>query len=117
MPLKIYHGATSTQRFKSGLDFSEITKMKPEKKLRVILPKRSGRSGGKITVRHQAGRHKRFLRFIDFKRDKHNVAGSVAAIEYDPNRTVNIALINYTDGEKRYILSHEGLKIGDGRLG
>lgn len=90
--------------------------MKPSrnKKLSSILPKKSGRdSRGQVAVRHQGGRQKRFLRKIDWKRNKFDLAGRVAAIEYDPNRTANIALIVYPDGERRYILAPEGLKIGD----
>ncbi len=84
------------------------------KKLSRILPKKSGRdSRGRVAVRHQGGRQKRFLRKIDWKRNKFDLAGRVAAIEYDPNRTANIALIVYPDGEKRYILAPDGLKIGD----
>ncbi len=81
-------------------------------KLKKLLPKRSGRSGGKVTVRHQGGRHKRFLRVIDFKRDKRDVRGRVIAIEYDPNRNTRIGLIVYEDGEKRYIIAPEGLEAG-----
>ncbi len=113
MPLRVVKPVTPAQRFKSFLDFSVITKIKPEKRLRQILPKKSGRSHGQITVRHQAGRHKRFLRLIDFKRDKWDIPAKVAAIEYDPNRTVNIALLHYVDGEKRYILAPADLKVGD----
>lgn len=82
------------------------------RKLKVILPKRSGRSGGTITVRHQGGRQKRFLREIDFKRDKKEVWGVVETVEFDPNRNVNIAKILYQDGDRRYILVPEGLKLG-----
>jgi large subunit ribosomal protein L2 len=82
------------------------------KRLRTILPKKSGRSKGTITVRHRGGRKKRFLREIDFKRDKRDIWGKVQAIEYDPNRNANIALIVYVDGEKRYILAPLGLKLG-----
>lgn len=83
-------------------------------KLKFIKKKNSGRnSSGKVTVRHQGGQHKRFLRVIDFKRDKFNIEGKVVAIEYDPNRTCNIALIYYNDGDKRYILAPEGLKLDD----
>lgn len=82
------------------------------KKLKTILPKNSGRSRGRVTVRHQGGRHKRFLRLIDFKRDKYDIVGRVDAIEYDPNRNAPIALVVYPDGEKRYILSPDGLKVG-----
>lgn len=84
------------------------------KKLRIILKKHSGRNNqGKITVRHQGGRQKRYYRIIDFKRDKRDIEGKIITIEYDPNRTANIALVEYTDGEKRYILAPEGLKVGD----
>lgn len=84
------------------------------KKLRVILKKHSGRNNqGKITIRHRGGRQKRFYRVVDFKRDKREMEAKVVNIEYDPNRTANIALIEYSDGEKRYILSPEGLKVGD----
>lgn len=91
-----------------------FTKKIAEKSLTRILPKQSGRNNsGKITVRHQGGRLKRYLREIDFFRDKHAIFGTVSAIEYDPNRTAYIALVNYDDGEKRYILLPEGLKVGD----
>ena len=91
-----------------------ITRKTSEKGLTVILGKHSGRNNqGIVTVRHQGGRQKRFLRLIDFKRDKIDIAAKVASIEYDPNRTANIALLNYIDGEKRYILHPEGLKVGD----
>lgn len=83
-------------------------------RLRVILPKQSGRDNkGQVSVRHQGGRHKRFLRMIDFKRDKRNIEGQVAAVEYDPNRSADIALVHYPDGDKRYILAPVGLSIGD----
>src|SRR3989338_1301862 len=86
----------------------------PEKKLIVILKKHSGRdSSGTISVRHQGGRHKRYFRLIDFKREKQGVKASVLAIEYDPNRTANIAFLSYSDGDKRYILAPLGLKVGD----
>lgn len=89
-------------------------KQKRIKKLTVLLPKNSGRNAeGKVTVRHQGGRQKRFLRLIDWKRNKFDVQGRVISIEYDPNRTADIALIQYTDGERRYILAPVGLKIGD----
>jgi large subunit ribosomal protein L2 len=84
------------------------------RKLKKILAKKSGRnSSGKVTIRHQGGRHKRYLREIDFKRDKREIPAKVVAIEYDPNRGTNIALLFYVDGEKRYILAPEGLKVGD----
>ena len=95
-------------------DFSEITRTKPEKSLIVPLKKRAGRSNqGRITVRHRGGGAKRMLRIIDFKRDKFGVPGKVASIEYDPNRSARIALINYLDGEKRYIIAPVGLRVGD----
>jgi len=98
----------------SGSTFEEITKDKPEKSLLMPLKKRAGRNNqGRITVRHRGGGAKRRLRIIDFKRDKIGVPGRVAAIEYDPNRTANIALIYYVDGDKRYILAPLGLNVGD----
>jgi large subunit ribosomal protein L2 len=112
--LKIYRPTSPGQRGKVGADFSEITKKEPEKSLLLPLKKRAGRSNqGKITVRHRGGGAKRKLRIIDFKRDKVGIPGKVASIEYDPNRSANIALINYVDGEKRYILAPLGLKVGD----
>ncbi|MBP1933028.1 large subunit ribosomal protein L2 [Ammoniphilus resinae] len=94
--------------------FEEITTDQPEKSLLAPLNKKAGRNNqGKITVRHQAGGHKRQYRIIDFKRTKDGIPGRVATIEYDPNRTANIALINYADGEKRYIIAPQGLKVGD----
>lgn len=98
----------------SGYTFDEITKDKPEKSLLVSKKKQAGRNfRGKITVRHRGGGAKRKLRIIDFKRDKINIPGRVAAIEYDPNRSARIALIFYADGEKRYILAPLGLNVGD----
>jgi len=98
----------------SGSTFEEITKGKPEKSLLSPLKKRAGRNmQGKITVRHRGGGAKRRLRLLDFKRDKFGVPGKVAAIEYDPNRSANIALIYYADGEKRYILAPSELSVGD----
>ena len=94
--------------------FEEITKKEPEKSLLVNLNRSGGRnSQGRITIRHRGGGAKRKYRIIDFKRDKDGIPGRVAAIEYDPNRTANIALINYVDGEKRYILAPHNLKVGD----
>ena len=93
---------------------SVFTKTHPEKRLTTLLPKHSGRdNSGQVSVRHQGGRKKRFLRTIDFKRDKKNVAGRVFAIEYDPNRSANIALLVYADGGKHYILAPEGLNVND----
>jgi len=98
----------------SGYAFDEITKEKPEKSFLLPLKKQAGRNNrGKITVRHRGGGAKRRLRIIDFKRDKLDIPGRVAAIEYDPNRSARIALIYYVDGEKRYILAPVGLKVGD----
>ncbi len=104
-----------SQRFTTGIDYKSIvTAVKPEKSLVKILPKTSGRDNfGHISSRHIGGRHKRYYRTVDFKRDKFDIEGQVLTIEYDPNRTANIALIQYLDGEKRYILHPEGLKVGD----
>jgi large subunit ribosomal protein L2 len=94
--------------------FEEITTSTPEKSLLAPLPKKAGRNNqGKITTRHQGGGHKRKYRIIDFKRNKDGIPGRVATIEYDPNRSANIALINYADGEKRYIIAPKGLKVDD----
>lgn len=111
MALIQYSEKTKTRRFASHLERPK--RAKKTKSLIHLLPKRSGRSGGQITVRHQGGRHKRYYRDIDFKRDKKGVEGKVTAFEYDPNRNVNIALISYTDGDKRYILAPQTLKVGD----
>lgn len=97
----------------TGLTFEEITRKKPEKSLTVPVRKTGGRNNtGRLTVRHRGGGAKRRYRIIDFKRDKPGIPGKVASIEYDPNRTANIALIHYADGEKRYILAPVGLKVG-----
>lgn len=114
MGLKIYRPTSPGRRGMSGSTFEEITKSKPEKSLLLSLKRGSGRNNqGRITVRHRGKGAKRRLRIIDFKRDKIGVPGRVAAIEYDPNRSANIALIYYADGEKRYILAPLGLKVGD----
>jgi large subunit ribosomal protein L2 len=114
LALKAYHPTSPGRRGMVGADFSEITKDKPEKSLLLPLKKKAGRSNqGRITVRHRGGGAKRRLRIIDFRRDKFGIPGKVASIEYDPNRTSNIALIHYVDGEKRYILCPLGLKVGD----
>jgi large subunit ribosomal protein L2 len=98
----------------TGSDFAEITTTKPEKSLVVSLKKKAGRNNqGKITVRHQGGGSRRKYRIIDFKRRKDGISATVVSIEYDPNRTANIALINYADGEKAYILAPNGLTVGD----
>jgi large subunit ribosomal protein L2 len=113
MGIKTYNPYTPSRRNMTGLDFSDITKSTPEKSLCVAIPKNAGRNNqGKITVRHQGGGSKKKYRIIDFKRLKDDVPATVAAIEYDPNRTANIALLNYADGEKRYILAPVGLTVG-----
>ncbi len=113
MAIRNYKPTTPGRRKMSTLINDEITKSTPEKSLVVTKGKNSGRNNqGKITVRHQGGGAKRKYRIIDFKRNKLNVPGSVASIEYDPNRTANIALINYADGEKRYIIAPKGLVVG-----
>jgi len=112
MALISYKEKTQTRRFASKLVRAGKNDDAP-RFLRTILPKKSGRSHGQITVRHQGGRHKRYYRIIDFKRAKFGVMGEVVALEYDPNRTVDIALIKYTDGEYGYILSPKGFKLGD----
>lgn len=114
MPIRKLKPMTNGTREMSRLVNDEITTNKPEKSLLVSLNKNGGRNNlGRITVRHQGGGAKRKYRVIDFKRDKRDIEGSVASIEYDPNRTANIALINYKDGEKRYIIAPKGLKVGD----
>lgn len=113
MALKNYKPNTPGTRHMTTLDYSELSKNKPEKSLLTTLNKKSGRNNqGKITVRHHGGGNKRKYRIIDFKRNKDAIPGKVATIEYDPNRTANIALINYADGEKRYIIAPSGLKVG-----
>ncbi len=113
MGIKTYNPYTPSRRQMTGSDFSEITKTAPEKSLVVSLSKNSGRNNqGKITVRHRGGRNRRKYRLVDFKRKKDGIAAKVIGIEYDPNRTANIALICYADGEKAYILAPAGLKVG-----
>ena len=113
MGIKTYNPYTPSRRHMTGLDFSEITKKNPEKSLTVSLKKNAGRNNqGKITVRHRGGGTRRKYRIIDFKRYKDGVPGTVVGIEYDPNRSANIALISYADGEKTYILAPEGLTDG-----
>ncbi|MBM2826095.1 MAG: ribosomal protein [Dehalococcoidia bacterium] len=114
MPLRSFKPTSPGVRGMSVPTFEEITKTTPEKSLLVTLKKNAGRNfRGKITVRHRGGGHKRKLRIIDFKRDKTDIPGVVHSIEYDPNRSARISLINYVDGEKRYILWPSGLKVGD----
>ena len=108
-----YKPTTNGRRNMTSLDYAEITTDKPEKSLLAPVKRKGGRNNqGKITVRHHGGGHKRQYRIIDFKRNKDGIPGRVATIEYDPNRTANIALINYADGEKRYILAPKGLEVG-----
>ena len=114
MAIKSYKSTTNGRRGMTTLDNSGLTKVAPEKSLLVTLKKNGGRNNqGKITVRHQGGGAKRKYRIIDFKRIKDGVVATVASIEYDPNRTANIALIKYADGEKAYIIAPKGLKVGD----
>ena len=113
MAIKKYKPTSNGRRNMTGYDFSEITASKPEKTLLSSQKQKAGRNNqGKITVRHQGGGNKRAYRIIDFKRNKDNVVGTVATIEYDPNRTANIALVHYEDGIKTYILAPKGLKVG-----
>jgi large subunit ribosomal protein L2 len=114
MGIKKLKPVTPGTRFKSNYTFEEITKSTPEKSLTVALRKSGGRNNlGRITARHIGGGHKRRYRVIDFKRDKHGIPAKVFSIEYDPNRSARIALLHYTDGEKRYIIAPNGLKVGD----
>lgn len=113
MGIKSFKPTTPSRRHMTQSTFEEITTSTPEKSLLQPLQKKAGRNNqGKITVRHQGGGHKRKYRVIDFKRNKDGIPGKVATIEYDPNRSANIALIHYVDGEKRYILAPNGLKVG-----
>ncbi len=114
MGIKVYNAYTPSRRNMTGLDFDVITTDTPEKSLLVSKKKHAGRNNqGKITVRHQGGGNRQKYRIIDFKRNKDEIPAKVATIEYDPNRTANIALLVYADGEKRYILAPNGLKIGE----
>ncbi|HQH26986.1 MAG TPA: 50S ribosomal protein L2 [Oligoflexia bacterium] len=113
MGIKSFEPITAGQRFRQSADFVELTKDKPEKSLLRKQKRINGRNAnGRITMRRRGGGHKRKYRVIDFKRDKAGVPGKVAAIEYDPNRSARIALIHYADGDKRYILCPDGLKVG-----
>ncbi len=114
MGIKTYRPYTETRRFQTGLDFQELTAAKPHKPLLEPKGRISGRNNhGEITIWHRGGGHKRHYRVIDFKRDKIGIAARVATIEYDPNRSAFISLLHYADGEKRYILYPQGLKVGD----
>ena len=114
MGIKQLKSVTPGSRFASRSDFSELTTRTPEKSLTKALRKSGGRNNtGRITIRRRGGGHKRRYRLIDFKRDKYDIPGNVMTVEYDPNRSANISLIKYADGEKRYILSPVGLKVDD----
>lgn len=114
MAVKQYKPTSPGRRGATGYTFDEITRKKPEKSLVVGKKQNAGRNnGGRISVRHRGGGHKRRLRIIDFKRDKHGIPAKVASVEYDPNRSARIALLHYADGEKRYIIWPAGLGVGD----
>ena len=114
MPVRKFNPVTPGTRFRVGNAYKEITKDKPEKSLLAPIKKSGGRNGtGKMTVRQKGGGHKRRYRIVDFKRDKDGVTATVSSIEYDPNRSAFIALLEYTDGEKRYIIAPQGLTVGD----
>lgn len=114
MAIKYFKPTTTSQRGKIGIDYKkELTGVRAEKSLLSKVGKKFGRGGGKVTTRHKGGRQKRQFREIDFKRNKREIPAQVMSIEYDPNRTAFIALLHYTDGEKRYILAPNGLKVGD----
>ena len=114
MAVKKYKPTTPGMRDRTGYSFEEITKSKPERSLLRVRRGHGGRNAyGRVTVRHRGGGHKRKIRVVDFKRDKLGIPAKVAAIEYDPNRTARLALLNYADGEKRYIIAPVGLKVGD----
>lgn len=113
MPLKVYKPTSPGRRGMTGATFDEITKTKPERSLLRPLKNKAGRNNqGRMTVRHRGGGAKRLYRIIDFKRDKLDIPGEVIAIEYDPNRSARLALVQYSDGERRYILAPVGLKVG-----
>src|ERR1700741_619158 len=114
MGIRQFKPVTKSSRFRSVSDFSEITTTTPEKSLLEPIKKSGGRDNhGHIAMRRRGGGHKRQYRGIEFKRNKHGVAGTVTTIEYDPNRSARIALVTYADGEKRYILHPKGLSVGD----
>ena len=114
MPVKKFKPVTPGTRGMTGYTFDEITKSTPERSLLIPLRKSGGRNSyGRVTVRHRGGGHRRFIRIVDFKRDKRGIPARVAAIEYDPNRTARLALLHYADGEKRYIVAPMDLKVDD----
>ena len=116
MPIRKFKPTSDGRRNASGFTFDEITKKKPEKSLLATKTRTSGRGWGKISTRHRGGGAKRRIRIVDFKRDKLGVPGTVRAIEYDPGRSARIALVFYADGEKRYIIAPDGMKVGDAVL-
>lgn len=114
MSIKVYKPTTNARRNMSVTDYTELSKVAPERSLLAPLNKKAGRNSyGRITVRHRGGGNRRKYRIIDFKRDKVDMPATVLTLEYDPNRSAHIALVQYTDGEKRYILAPAGLKVGD----
>jgi large subunit ribosomal protein L2 len=114
MPIIQFRPTSPGRRFRTGFDFSEITKTHPEQSLVAALPKSGGRNNtGRLTARHRGGGHKRLYRVVDFRRDKAGVPATVKALEYDPNRSARIALLHYADGAKTYILAPVGLAVGD----
>ncbi len=113
MPIKVYKPVTKGRRISSVQDFSDITRDEPEKSLIVSRKEYAGRTGGKITVRHKGGGVKQYVRIVDFKREKYDIPARVDSIEYDPNRGARISLLVYKDGEKRYIVAPDGLKVGE----
>ncbi len=114
MPIKVYNPTSAGRRGMTGHSFDEITKSRPQRSLTEAIRKHGGRNNtGRITVRHRGGGHRRRYRIIDFKRDKFGVTAEVIGVEYDPNRSARIALLQYEDGERRYIIAPLGLKVGD----
>ncbi len=113
MPIKQHRPVTKGRRLSSVQDFSDITRTEPEKSLIIARKEFAGRTGGKITVRHKGGGEKQYIRIVDFLRDKFDIPAKVDSIEYDPNRGARISLVIYTDGEKRYIVAPDALKVGD----
>ncbi|MFU2400685.1 MAG: 50S ribosomal protein L2, partial [Clostridiales bacterium] len=114
MSIRVYKPTTNGRRNMSVTDYSGLSKVAPERSLLAPLSKNSGRNSyGRITVRHRGGGNRRKYRIIDFKRDKFDVSATVKTLEYDPNRSAHIALLEYADGEKRYILAPAGLAVGD----
>jgi large subunit ribosomal protein L2 len=113
MPIKVYKPTSAGRRGASRVDTSVLSKKEPEKKLTVYLKKKAGRSRGQISVRHQGGGVKKLYRLVDFKQDKYDIPAKVEALEYDPNRTAWLALVRYQDGELRYIIAPQDLKVGD----